>query len=132
MGDRLVEALRVELAKHCSVKAAWLFGSRATGDARPDSDVDIGVLLEAAPRTLSEIPDALAAALEAVVDCPVDVVVLNGAPVDLVRRVLVEGMLLVEHDPSARVAFEVQKQNEYWDLEPMMRLTRGLPPGARP
>lgn len=30
------------------VQAVWLFGSRARGDERPDSDVDVAVLAEGA------------------------------------------------------------------------------------
>jgi predicted nucleotidyltransferase len=38
------------------IAAAWLFGSVARGTARPDSDVDIGILYqEDPPRTLAGI-----------------------------------------------------------------------------
>ncbi len=33
-------------AKRFAVRQAWLFGSRARGDARPDSDADIALLLD--------------------------------------------------------------------------------------
>jgi predicted nucleotidyltransferase len=38
------------------IAAAWLFGSVARGTARPDSDVDVGILYqEDPPRTLAGI-----------------------------------------------------------------------------
>ncbi len=48
-------------------------------------------------------------------------VVLNRAPADLVHRILRDGILLVENDAAARVAFEVNKRNEYFDLLPNLR-----------
>ena len=39
---RFVDAL----AGHYQIRQAWLFGSRARGDYRPDSDLDIAVLLD--------------------------------------------------------------------------------------
>lgn len=32
-------------ARHPSIAAAWIFGSRARGDARPDSDVDVALAM---------------------------------------------------------------------------------------
>ncbi|ETW94579.1 MAG: hypothetical protein ETSY1_34205 [Candidatus Entotheonella factor] len=52
---------------------------------------------------------------------PVDVTVLNRAPVDLVHRVLRDGRLLCDRDPSARSRFEVQAHNAYFDLLPYLR-----------
>ena len=51
---------------------------------------------------------------------PVQVVALNHAPVDLVHRVLRDGKLLVDRDPSARIRFEVRARNEFFDLKPIL------------
>jgi predicted nucleotidyltransferase len=40
-----LEALRAWAARTNSVRELWLFGSRATGKARPDSDVDLVIRL---------------------------------------------------------------------------------------
>src|SRR5204863_2813799 len=91
----------------------------------PASDVDVGVLYRAGPRsTLRDQPFGLGADLAKVLGRPVDLVVMNGAPVDLVKRILRDGDLLVERDRSARVAFEVRARNEYFDLLPILRLYR--------
>ncbi|HYU32235.1 MAG TPA: hypothetical protein VEW48_08725 [Thermoanaerobaculia bacterium] len=58
-------------------------------------------------------------------DLPVQVVDLNHASVDLIVRVLRDGKLLVDRDPLRRIAFEVRSRNEFWDLEPYLRLYRG-------
>ena len=42
--DPIVEALRKALRGRKDVRLALLFGSRARGRARPDSDADVAVL----------------------------------------------------------------------------------------
>jgi hypothetical protein len=47
----------------------------------------------------------------------VDLVVLNAAPVDLVHRVLRDGILLLERDPVERIRFETKARSELLRLE---------------
>jgi hypothetical protein len=49
---------------------------------------------------------------------------MNEAPVDLVHRVLRDGILVCESDRNARVSFEVRSRNEYFDLLPYLRRYR--------
>jgi predicted nucleotidyltransferase len=107
------------------IAAAWLFGSVARSTARPDSDVDVGVLYrQTPPLTLDGLGLDLEGDLERALGLPVQLVVLNRAPVDLIVRVLRDGKLLVDLDRSKRIRFEVDSRNEYWDLEPYLRLYR--------
>ncbi|MCG5053820.1 MAG: nucleotidyltransferase domain-containing protein [Myxococcales bacterium] len=107
------------------IAAVYLFGSRATGKARAKSDVDVAVLFQADPeRTLAGLHLDLAAELEHALSLPVDLVVLNRAPVDLIHRVLRDGSLVAERDKSARIAFEVKARNEYFDLLPYLQQYR--------
>lgn len=120
------------LEKVSGLVAAYLFGSHARGEARTGSDVDIAVWLHDAPATLDDLQLDLAADLERVLGVPVDVVILNGAPSDLVHRVLRDGVLLVERDRSARVRLEVRARNDYFDLLPMRTAYRRGRGGAAP
>lgn len=98
--------------------AAYLFGSRARGSDRANSDVDVAIWLERSPSSFGEYPLELAGDLEQELGLPVDVVVLNRAPSDLVHRVLRDGDLLVERNRSARIRFEVRARNDYFDMQP--------------
>ena len=113
------------------IVAAYLFGSRARGTARPSSDVDLAVLLRSRPvGRLSNVAREFEASVERVVRRPVEVVVLNTAPADLVHRVLRDGILVLDRDRPTRIRFEVQSRNEYFDLAPLRRLYRRLPVGS--
>src|ERR671936_1635130 len=102
-----------------AVVAVYVFGSVAKGTATPSSDIDLGVLLaETPPQTLDgRLLDA-EAELEAEVAHPVQIIVLNDAPPDLVHRVLRDGKLLLDRDPSIRIRFEVRARNEFFDTQP--------------
>ena len=107
---------------------AYLFGSVARGEDQPGSDVDVAVLFrEDPPRMLAGLHLDLADRLTGLLGGRhVDLVVLNRAPVDLVHRVLRDGVLLLERDRSARIRFEVRARNEYFDLLPHLhRYRRG-------
>ena len=107
------------------VVAIYLYGSRARGSEHSGSDLDLGVLLlQPPPATLKGVARDLEAAVEAAVRVPAQVVVLNQAPVDLVHRVLRDGILVLDRDRAARLRFEVQARNEYFDMAPIRQLYR--------
>ncbi|MEF8726735.1 MAG: nucleotidyltransferase domain-containing protein [Accumulibacter sp.] len=119
----LIESLRQFFASRGEdLACVYLFGSQARGTAGPASDVDLGVLLAGdPPRTLEGLGIDLAADLAAAIGRHVDLVVLNRAPADLIHRVLRHGVLVCERDRSARIRFEVQARNAYFDLLPYLR-----------
>lgn len=121
----LQEQLRDALARRSDLAAAWLFGSRARGTERANSDVDVAILLrEDPPRTLDGLMLDLQDDLAGELGRPVDLVVMNHAPADLVHRVLRDGELLIENDRSRRVRFEVARRAEFFDLLPILRRYR--------
>ncbi len=118
------DLIAARLASVDGLVAAYLFGSQARGTASAASDVDVALLLTSAPKTLDDLMLDVAADLERELKLPVDVVVLNHAPSDLIHRVLRDGELLVENDRSARIRFEVRARNDYFDLAPVRQMYR--------
>ncbi len=110
---------------HDEMVCAYLYGSQARNQSNRHSDVDIAILLKKMPPpTLDGIGLDLAAKIEATIGKPVDLVILNRAPADLIHRILRDGILLYEGDPSARIRFEVRRRGEYFDLLPYLRQYR--------
>jgi len=125
--ERRLREFFVERAAAEGIAAAWLFGSVARGTARPDSDVDVGVLFtQDPPRTLEGCRFDLEADLERLLRVPTQLVVLNHVSPELAVHVFGKGKLLVEQDRSKRVEFEVRSRFAYWDLEPYIRLWRKM------
>ncbi|MBK9387207.1 MAG: nucleotidyltransferase domain-containing protein [Planctomycetes bacterium] len=118
-----IDQLRAAFKDRPGIVAAYLFGSVARDEARPSSDVDIGVILaQGRPRNLEELVplDDLREELALLVGREVDLVPMNEAHPELLHRILRDGVLLHETDHAARVNFEVQARNEYWDLLPIL------------
>ncbi|MGH9368269.1 MAG: type VII toxin-antitoxin system MntA family adenylyltransferase antitoxin [Thermoanaerobaculia bacterium] len=114
----------LELAP-ADVVSAYLFGSQARGTARAASDIDVALLLEKDPEPkLQSTARRLEGDLERALRRPVEVLVLNRAAPDLVHRVLRDGRVLLDRDRPARLRFEVQARNEYFDLQPILRRYR--------
>ena len=112
--------------------AAYLFGSVARGTSGAGSDVDVAVLHPGGePGTLESLALRLEGDLGEALRHPVQLVVLDRAPVDLVHRVLRDGVLVHEADRSARVRFEVRARAAYFDLLPILRRYRRLDPPGR-
>jgi predicted nucleotidyltransferase len=88
-GD-LAQSLHRALAGRDDVHVALLFGSRARGRARADSDVDLAVL---APGV--DLLD-LAANLSLVLDLEVHVADLDDASIPLLQAILRDGILIHE------------------------------------
>lgn len=94
MSDALVmDALTRALAGRADCEAALLFGSRARGDHRADSDVDVAVL-----GRIDRL--ALAADLSRATGHEVDVVDLATAGYPLLAAIVQDGVLVHEGVPS--------------------------------
>jgi predicted nucleotidyltransferase len=102
------------------VRFAYLFGSRASGESRVESDADVAIMGE---RSLDLLERArLAARLAEALGVPdVDLVMLNEAGLELRGRVVQDGKLIYSRDEPARVGFEVRTRSEYLDYLPTLR-----------
>ena len=110
------------VSRRREIQATYLFGSTVTGRVRPDSDVDVAVLLTrpaGAKRSVDYRLKLMADLGAALHRSDVDVVILNDAPPLLAHRVLSRGVLVFERSASARVRFQVRTAALYNDLVPM-------------
>jgi predicted nucleotidyltransferase len=111
------------------VRVAWLFGSRARGTHRPDSDLDLLVVydreLEPAAREKlrREIVYELAGALDAVGESA-DVADADETDSAVAFNAVAEGELLVERSKQERVNAQVAIWRRYDDDEPRRRFYR--------
>ena len=97
------------------VEAIYLFGSRASGHAGPESDMDLAVLV--GPK-----PDALAwwhleGSIAERVGCDVDLVDIRRAATVLQKEVVEKGVLLWQRTPQSVHAFEAYVYADYADLQ---------------
>lgn len=119
------------------VAAVYLFGSHAHGRAHGDSDVDVGILLDAA--NYRDTEERFKARLEVLahigglLGAPADVVVLNDAPPLLGRTIVTDGIAVRVFDDAADHAFRRDVQLRAADIAPFIaRHRRGLLAGLVP
>lgn len=110
-------ALRRVLESLPEVRLAVLFGSAARGEAKPGSDLDVGVLFEKD----AEVTPALEAALSRACQRPIDLVRLNDAPPLLRFEIARDGFPLVERAPHAWADFKARAMIDWWDWAPTAR-----------
>jgi len=106
----------VQALREYSPVAIYLFGSRAHGTARPDSDLDLALLFR--DREAFPIEEQLAATgrLEDLVGTDVDLLVLNDARPHVRLEALETGKLLYETTGAVRLASEAMVLKEYGDF----------------
>ena len=78
LSERVTDLLRAELRRFPEVRAAYLYGSRARGDYKPQSDIDIAI---DAPDMTQQIFAQLWSAIDALpIAYPLDCVWLQALP----------------------------------------------------
>lgn len=100
------------------VLSAYLYGSVALGMNTVRSDVDIAVRINNAPtpERRFEIRLALIDRLEQHLGQSVDLVIMNGASLKMLRQILVHGIPIFVKDPEDELLYALQKQKEYFDF----------------
>lgn len=126
-----VESLVAQLAEVLApypVALAYLFGSAATGQMTPFSDVDIALVVdETRPLPMSRLRFELEVEDELAARCGLsaaDVRVINHAPLLVRGEVVTCGKLLFARNVETRIEFETRTRREYFDFLPAAELHR--------
>lgn len=125
----LVARVAKALESQEGVAAAYVFGSRARGTARSDSDIDVALLLDASPakhERASLIRDLVGELGRELAADRVDLVLLNDAPPVLAFHALKAGVLALCRDEVALHRFKVATYGRHADREPTERLFRDV------
>lgn len=100
------------------VKAIAVFGSRANGLFRADSDLDVAVWIDEPTATRRRTVEV---ALMRASPVNTDVVFLNDAPPQLRFEVARSGILLFEREPGLWVRERARAMVDWWDWAPLAR-----------
>ena len=109
--DEPLEAATAEaitVLRQAGARFAYLHGSRATGQNRANSDVDIAAYFGGHPPNSFDV----------LLPPGVDLLILDDAPLELAGRVAASGRLLFEDDQVARVRWEALTRKIYFDEQP--------------
>ena len=124
--DQIVAALSEALGGDQRIAAAYLFGSFTRGQATALSDVDVALVVADRCSALERAAAVVEVATKLAGTAPgvtFDVHALADLPTAVSGRVVNEGELVFESDPSARVRAEVAARMAYLDFEWLERST---------
>ncbi|MGC9153784.1 MAG: type VII toxin-antitoxin system MntA family adenylyltransferase antitoxin [Vulcanisaeta sp.] len=116
--SKLMSRIKSELERYDFVVFAYLFGSRATGNASTSSDVDVAIFTSRDINWKELV--GMAMALEDSLNLSVDLVHLNKAPLLLAYEVVSKGIVVLDSDVEERVRFEVRVLKEFLDFKPRL------------
>lgn len=116
--ETLFEALRRTAEALPDVDLLVLFGSRAGGSVRADSDVDVAIGLTGRS---ADVRRAVEIAFARAVRAPVDVLFLDTAPPQLRFEMARSGVLLFERTAGAWARERARAMVDWWDWAPLAR-----------
>lgn len=115
--NQLLNSIAARLQELCEdLVAVYVFGSFIRDDAF--SDIDLGILLAEKPAKPLNIELDLEIEIEKITPSPVDVRMLNGAPISFSQNVIRNGRVILDVDPNKRADFEGLVLKKYFDFAP--------------
>lgn len=120
--DPILDGLRDQARGNSEIAVLWLYGSRAKGNATPESDYDLAVAFAepfSDPLERRLRPELLAQHWQDVLRLPEDklsVIDIDQAPMPLAMAVIRTGRPLYVNDPL-RLAREENRVTSMWELD---------------
>ncbi|MEA2038955.1 MAG: nucleotidyltransferase domain-containing protein [Thermodesulfobacteriota bacterium] len=112
---RIISALKC----HEEIVLAYVFGS--FNDSDTFSDIDIAVLTDEDMDSYLDFEFNLEIEIEDIVNYPMDVRVINNAPLSFCQNVIRHGRVILEKDANMRADFMGKILKEYFDFAPFRR-----------
>lgn len=124
-----IKALQAALQNFPQVLFAYLFGSQATGNVTPMSDVDIAVYFDERLSSTEQFRlrlQLIGVLGETLQRNDVEVAVLNDEAIVLHYEVVNTGKLIFSRNDEAQIEFFVRSIREYFDTEPLRAYFRKI------
>lgn len=116
----IAEAIFCKLQEHPEILFAYLHGSFLTNEFF--NDIDLALYLRKIPDSLLEYELNMEVILSnVVVGAPVDVRLLNGAPLSFQYNVVKEAIPIIVHDDNERAEFQERTIKYYFDFAPFRK-----------
>ena len=104
------------LANRDDIVFAYLFGSYAEGKQTHLSDIDIAVYMKYDKQAFDQKLGILNDLTKILETEEIDLVILNKAPISLLRKILANKIILIDKDPHVRHAFESLNMRKGFDF----------------
>jgi predicted nucleotidyltransferase len=120
----LVQKTAPEIFDQSQVQFSYLYGSYATGEAHPFSDLDIGIFVEkisAAEQLEIELSLALKFDEKLSHAVSTDVRIINTLPLAVQGEIITNGILIYSCNEIERVDFEKSVRKDFFDFSHVLR-----------
>lgn len=114
--ESILEDIALILKRHDEIVLAYVFGSFIHSDTF--SDIDIGILTDEDIDSCLDFEFNLEIEIEDIVNYPMDVRVINNAPLSFCQNVIRHGRVILERDADMRADFMGRILKEYFDFAP--------------
>lgn len=125
---RVYELLKELLDEKKEIILAYIYGS--FNEKKIFRDIDIAVVVDPLPSNTLSYELDLSYEIESTLNIPVDVKVINNAPVDF-AAVAINGTLLLSKNEEKRVDFEFRIMRDYLDRKSTINYIRNLKDGKK-
>jgi predicted nucleotidyltransferase len=117
-----LDPITKEKFQELGVSLVYIFGSSAENLDRPDSDIDIGVILKKMPAEGAQTSEIYNQLYDILTDLfpgkKIDIVFLEKANLELRFDVISHGRIIFESSPETRLNFEEKTSILYADFKP--------------
>lgn len=122
MNRNIIKKIRRHFQKRGGITAVYLYGSRALNTNSPASDIDIALLVKKhRAKKPFELGIKYRYELGKLLECEVDIVILNNADPFLRFQVYKKGKPIIIRSKKEAEDFKWRSIREYWDYIPLKR-----------